>query len=216
MKRLALVRHGETVWHAENRYAGRSDIELTPKGLQQAATLAAWAHSAALDAVWSSSLARAKFTAEPSARELRLPLQIEPRLVELHFGEAEGLTSGEMEARFPERRRAFLADPVANYLPGGEDPVAAVQRGMAGLHAIVKALPLNGRALVIAHNTLIRLLLCHILDVPLSRYRTLFPKLANATLTEFGFADTGTALLAFNAPLTQPTNTPQQKGDSHA
>ncbi|WP_248966102.1 histidine phosphatase family protein [Sphaerisporangium perillae] len=48
MTQLVLVRHGETVWHAENRYAGLSDIELTPRGHAQAAQLAAWSSSAAI------------------------------------------------------------------------------------------------------------------------------------------------------------------------
>ena len=44
MTDLVLVRHGETVWHAENRYAGVSDVALTPRGaIEQAGQLAAWA-----------------------------------------------------------------------------------------------------------------------------------------------------------------------------
>ena len=65
MKFIALVRHGETEWHAENRYAGRSDIALTDKGLFQAEQLAQWARTAELHAIWSSSLSRALRTAEP-------------------------------------------------------------------------------------------------------------------------------------------------------
>ena len=205
MKRIALVRHGETVWHAENRYAGSTDIALTRKGLQQAEDLAAWARTAGLHAVWSSSLSRARLTAEPSAAVLGLPLQTEPRLMELHFGQGEGLSAREMDARFPEARAAFLADPVRHPLPGGESPVAAVERGMEGLHAIAEALPPGGRALVVAHNTLIRLLLSHVLGIPLARYRTVFPELANTTRTELLFHGETVALLAFNAPLLHET-----------
>ena len=61
MKRLALVRHGETVWHAENRYAGSSDVALTAKGLEQAQVLGEWARGAELKAVWcSNAVARAE------------------------------------------------------------------------------------------------------------------------------------------------------------
>ncbi|MBK6043561.1 histidine phosphatase family protein, partial [Streptomyces sp. MBT55] len=41
--RLLLVRHGETEWHAENRYAGVTDVALTPRGVAQATDLRAWA-----------------------------------------------------------------------------------------------------------------------------------------------------------------------------
>ncbi len=54
MSRILLVRHGETVWHKENRYAGRSDVALTVRGQAQADQLAAWAVTARITAVWSS------------------------------------------------------------------------------------------------------------------------------------------------------------------
>ena len=202
MKRLVLVRHGETIWHAENRYAGRSDIPLTQLGLRQAEALAAWAPTAGLHAVWSSPLSRARLTAEPVAAALGTLLQIEPGLVEIDFGEAEGRSPEEMQVRFPEARQAFLRNPVTHPLPGGEDPVSATRRAVAALFAIADSLPDDGRALITTHSTLIRLSLCHVLGLPLARYRQLFPKLANTTITELGFKGHDVALLAFNAPLT--------------
>lgn len=200
--RIVLVRHGETVWHAKNRYAGVSDIALTPKGEQQALRLAAWALSANLAAVYASTLSRSIATATPAAAAAGVPLRTSTALVELNFGLGEGLTDQEMEAKFPEARAAFRIDPVAHHLPGGEDPPAAVNRAMAALQEIVSAHN-RKRVLVVAHNTLIRLLLCHILQIPLARYRTTFPHLANGTLTEIEFRPTGVALLSFNSPLIQ-------------
>ncbi|MEO6804278.1 MAG: histidine phosphatase family protein, partial [Granulicella sp.] len=150
MKKILLVRHGETIWHAENRYAGRTDIALTPLGEAQAQHLALWAASAKLNAVWSSPLARAKQTATAAAIAAHLPLQIDPRLVELDFGQGEGLTSTEMKTQFPRERAAFEQDPATNFLPGGEDPKLATDRGMSALASIADGLPENGRALVVA------------------------------------------------------------------
>ena len=73
MTDLVLVRHGETVWHAENRYAGVSDVALTPRGEEQAARLARWARTAGLVAVWSSPLSRARRTAQGCAGAADLP-----------------------------------------------------------------------------------------------------------------------------------------------
>lgn len=212
MKRVVLVRHGETVWHKENRYAGRSDVALTPRGEAQALVLARWAGSAGLDAVWSSPLSRARRTAQPAAAAAALPLEIDERLVELDFGRGEGKTSVEMKAEFPAERNAFEADPARHFLPGGEDPEAAADRGLLALADIAAALPEQGRALVVAHNTLIRLLLCRMLGVPLSRYRTLFPELSNGTGTELGFQGSRISLLTFNAALT----TAEKEPESHA
>lgn len=202
MTRIVLVRHGETVWHTENRYAGYTDIGLTPRGMLQAEKLAMWARHAGISAVWSSPLSRARVTAQPAANILSLPLQVDKRLAELDFGQCEGLTDAEMKAQFPAERAAFKRNPVIHHLPGGEDPVLAAQRATAVLVDIAAASP-RGRILVVAHNTLIRLVLCKLLEIPLSRYRTVFPQLANGTLTELSLStpSSNAALLSFNAPL---------------
>jgi probable phosphoglycerate mutase len=200
MSRLVLVRHGETVWHAENRYAGRTDVALTDKGIAQAAKLAQWAKKAQLNAVWASPLTRAQLTAQPAAEAVGLSVQTDARLIEVDFGRGEGLTDAEMKAAFPEERAAFLRDPAANPLPGSEDAATAAERGVAALHAIAE-ITAGGRALVVAHNTLFRLVLCKLLGIPLGRYRTTFPQLANGTVTEIGITDAGVSLLSFNAPL---------------
>ncbi len=200
MSRLVLVRHGETVWGADNRYAGQSDIALTPHGELQSERLARWASGARLAAVWSSPLSRARLTAAPSAAAAGLPLHIDDRLLELHFGEAEGLTEREMEARFPAERAAFLRDPVVHFLPGGEDPLLAAVRGVAALQAIAAAAA-DGRCLVVAHSTLLRLALCRLLGIPLARYRTAIPRFPNTALTEIELTPGGASLLCFNVPL---------------
>ncbi len=201
MSRLVLVRHGQTVWHAENRYAGISDIGLTAKGHAQAKQLAIWAVDAQLSAVWSSPLSRARDTAAPAAQAAQLPLQIDPRLQELSFGQAEGLTAAEMHARFPAERAAFEQDPVQHFLPGGEDPSAAADRGCAALRAIVGAQGPQARSLVVGHATLFRLVLCRLLGLPTAQYRNVFPEFHNSSLAELEFRSAHVSLLAFNVPL---------------
>ncbi|WP_165503100.1 histidine phosphatase family protein, partial [Actinomadura fibrosa] len=55
---LFLARHGQTEWHAENRYAGVSDIALDAEGRRQAEDLGRWAAGAAIEALWASPLGR--------------------------------------------------------------------------------------------------------------------------------------------------------------
>lgn len=203
MIRLVLVRHGETVWHEENRYAGRTDVALTERGMAQAMQLAAWARQAKLDAVWSSPLSRARLTALPAAEAISLPLQVNDQLIELDFGRGEGKTDGEMCTLFPEERAAFVRNPVMHYLPGGEDPVQAAKRCVATLHAIAEATGEGGRALVVGHNTLLRLALCSLLEIPLARYRSCFPLFGNGMITEIGMSGPNVGLLSFNVPLTE-------------
>lgn len=201
MTRIVLVRHGESEWHGENRYAGRSDIGLTPKGIEQAERLARWAATSNLASIWSSPLRRAHVTAEAAARASGLPLGIDKRLVELDFGRAEGLTAAEMKVAFAAERAAFELDPVRNHLPEGEDPKLAAERGAAALHEI--AANHDGRSLVVAHSTLFRLVLCRLLGVSLSRYRTLFPEFANGALTELDVSPGRVCLHFFNVPISE-------------
>jgi probable phosphoglycerate mutase len=199
MTDLVLVRHGETTWHAENRYAGTSEVRLSPNGAEQAAVLARWASSAGISAIWSSPQGRALATAAPCAEALGRPVQVDARLRELGFGDGEGLTSQEMGEQFPEALAAWAEDPVANHLPGGEDPVAAAERFVAGLEDIAAA-HAGARVLVVAHSTIIRLGLCQLLGEPLRDYRRLYPGLRNCALTEVRMGSGQPSLLRFNMP----------------
>ena len=200
MSRLVLVRHGESEWHAENRFAGRTDIGLTAKGLEQAERLAEWATTAGLTAIYCSPLRRARVPAEAAARRTGLALSVDERLMELDFGRGEGLTADEMRIAFPTERDAFEQDPVRNPLPGGEHPDLAVARGVTALQEIATQDP-HGRILVVAHSTLLRLVLCRLLGICTSQYRTVFPDFANGTLTEVDLTPERVALLSFNAPI---------------
>ncbi len=209
---VIFVRHGESVWHGENRYAGATDIDLTDHGRDQAAALADWAEQARLTAVWSSPMLRCRQTAADSAARAGLPLRLDERLRELDFGVAEGLTRAEMRERMPEAVTSFEADPVAHHFPGGEDPAAVVERYaafLAGLRAEHGggsegggAGADGGRILVVAHSTAIRLTLCRLLGLPLGDYRRVFPYLANCALNELVLRDGTPSLLALNRPAT--------------
>src|SRR5262245_43654647 len=100
MTHLFLVRHGTTVWHAENRYAGRSDVALDPNGYEQARRLATWASEARLGAIWCSPLTRARETAAPAGRAAGLAPQVDNRIREIDFGHIEGKTMAEAQQLF--------------------------------------------------------------------------------------------------------------------
>ena len=187
---LLLARHGQTVWHAENRYAGVSDIALTDVGRAQAEALGHWVAAHPVDAIWTSPVSRAVATAAPACRALGLTPHREPDLRECDFGVVEGRTLAEFAAEDPEAAEAFRADPVGHPFPGAEDPVAAAHPGE--------------RVLVVAHNTLLRLVLCTLLSIPAGEYRRVFPRLRNAAISELRVnSDGSAALLSLNVPCEQ-------------
>jgi broad specificity phosphatase PhoE len=201
-----LVRHGETPMHADNRFVGRADVELTDLGHAQADQLGEWAATARLSAVASSPLRRARETAEPAARKAGLNIIVDERLVELDFGAAEGLTAVEMRERFPVERAAFEEDPYANPLPGGESPAAAVKRGRAALDDLAAG-TVGERVLVVAHGTFLRLVLCDLLGIEPRHYRRVFPVTPNATGAVLRrYAPDRWGLLAWNPPLGSGTH----------
>lgn len=198
MTDLVLVRHGETEWHAGNRYAGRTDVPLTPRGVAQAQDLAVWARRTPPDRVLASPLERARRTAEPAAHVAGLEVILDGRLVEVDFGKGDGLTRDEMRERFPADLDAFLASPATSPLPGGETGADAVARARPALTDATAAHP-DGVVLVVAHQTLLRLLLCDLLGIPLDHYRRVFPRLDNVARTVVRPATDGpSALIALN------------------
>ncbi|MFB9927313.1 histidine phosphatase family protein [Amycolatopsis halotolerans] len=197
--RLLLARHGQTEWHAENRYAGTSEVALTEEGIRQAGALAAYARRVKPDGLFCSPQRRARRTIEPAAEALGLVPEIVPDLRETYFGIAEGHTRDEVRRTDPEAVEHFLADPIAGAFPGADDPAEAAERGARAIRAIAAAT--SGTALVVAHNTLLRLTLCQLLGIPLSRYRGVFPRLDNAAVTELEVSGDRTALVRFNLPV---------------
>src|SRR5688572_11288317 len=99
--RLFVVRHGETAWARERRYAGSRDVALSEAGRRQCEAVARTLAGSLPAAVYSSPLARARASAEIIAQPHRLGVEIDPAFREMTFGDWEGLTREEVAARFP-------------------------------------------------------------------------------------------------------------------
>lgn len=206
MTMIHLARHGQTVWHAENRNAGSSDVDLSAEGVRQAAVLAEWAAASGVETVVSSPLRCAVDTAQAVVRRTGARHHVDARLVEVGFGRGEGLTRSEMAVGFPEDLERFLANPASWPLPGGEAGEQAVARALPALTewASGEERPI----LIVAHTTLIRLVLCEVLGIELDAYRRAFPSLDNVSITSLELVTTGTSaggttgqLLRYNAPI---------------
>lgn len=201
---IVLARHGRTQWHHGNRYTGSTDLPIDDVGRQQARLLAEWAEDFGPDALWASPMLRARQTAQPVAEVLGLTPVLDGRLREVDFGSAEGKRLSELP---PAVAKAFELDPVGNHFPGGEDPAAAAERVTEAFHAIGSAHQ-GRKVLVVAHNTLIRLLVCRVLGLELREYRRLLPALGPAALVRLRWEDGRVGLEAYNVPAAR-TEIPQ-------
>jgi probable phosphoglycerate mutase len=195
---LLLVRHGRTAWHDGNRYAGSSDIPLDDEGERQADALGEWAKSAALTHLVASPLRRTVATANAVERSTGLAAELVPELRELDFGIAEGQTLAEMMTSAPAAAAAFLADPVAGHWPEGDDPATRTAGASAALFDIAEKHS-GGRVLVVMHSTMIRLVVCDLLSIPLPRYRDLLGPPEPTYVTTLSIADGCAALGQYNS-----------------
>jgi len=110
--RICMVRHGETAWNAEGRVQGQTDVPLSAVGEAQARALGAALAGQRFAALYASDLARVRQTAAPAAALLGLPVRLEPRLRERHYGKFETLTYAEARERLPQDFARFKAkDP---------------------------------------------------------------------------------------------------------
>ena len=105
--RILAIRHGQTVWNADSRIQGHTDIALDTVGEWQAQRLALALGDEELQAIYSSDLTRARQTAAPLAARKGLQPRVDPGLRERGFGEFEGLSFKQIEQRWPEQAEAW-------------------------------------------------------------------------------------------------------------
>jgi probable phosphoglycerate mutase len=148
--RLLLLRHGQSVWNAEGRWQGWADPPLSPLGEAQATSAAHHLAGLGIERVATSNLQRAYRTGELIARELGLgAVEVDEGLCERNVGDWSGLTTAEIEARWPGQidawRQGKLPSP-----PNGEADM--VPRVLAALERIASS---GGSWLVVTHGGVI-------------------------------------------------------------
>ena len=160
-----LLRHGLPV--GGRRYRGAQDDPLSETGWAQMTTAVAPLNGH--HHIVTSPLRRCRAFAEALATERGLPVSVEERFREIGFGAWEGRSPEELAAEDPEGQARFWADPLTGTPPGAEPMAAFRDRVVAGWEAL--ATDHAGRhVLVVGHGGLIRVLLCHALEMPLAAF----------------------------------------------
>jgi probable phosphoglycerate mutase len=152
-----LLRHGQTEHTPERRFSGRNDLPLSRSGRAEAEAAAHRARSLGIEVVLASPLRRTRETAEIVAAALGRPVTFDDDLVELDFGELEGLTFEEARSRHPLAARRFL-DDVTVAAPKGES-IADVSARVARARRRILDRHGGRTVLVVSHVTPIKLLL---------------------------------------------------------
>ena len=182
-----LWRHGQTVWNAEHRFQGQSDIPLDETGQAQAERAARLLAALRPDLIVSSDLARAAATAAALARLTGLEVTLDKDLRERHGGCWEGLTDTEIRNRYPVEH--------ANWTPPDGEPSSVVAERVAGaLHRVDEAVVAEkdaepemstGLAVVVSHGAALRLGMSRLLGMPEELFGVLGP-LSNCSWSVLG------------------------------
>ncbi|HEY4093663.1 MAG TPA: histidine phosphatase family protein [Luteibacter sp.] len=150
---IDLLRHGDT---GQRSYRGQLDDSLTELGWAQ---LRAAVEGQVWDRIVSSSMARCARFAEELAGARGLPLRLDARLAEYHFGDWQGVPIETLAEEQGDALGRFWSDPVANPPPGAETFDAFHARLAAGMDQAAGEAR-DARVLVITHGGAIRLLRC--------------------------------------------------------
>ena len=155
--RLFAIRHGDTDYARERRFAGARDVPLTPHGRRQSEAVAHALSGTSVSAVYASPLARARDSAVPIAAPFKLDVRIEPAFREMAFGEWEGLTRADLAVRHPAELEAWRATPHLVQPPGGERLADVAARVATGLSALCET---HGgeTVVVVSHAVVTRLI----------------------------------------------------------
>lgn len=173
---LILARHGRTALNTEGRFRGLSPVPLDAVGIQQAGRLAGRLRELCGPQgmlprpreVWTSPRPRAIDTARPIALSLGVPSRVIEELADMNYGDWQGLTLAEAEARDPELFARWRRDPRNVVVPRGES-LGNMQRRVVGVvQACLRESRLGDCWVLMAHDVVWRAFLCWALDLPLT------------------------------------------------
>jgi len=151
--RLLLIRHGESAGNAAERIQGLNDEPLTATGRAQAEALAQRLRQGyGICAVYSSSLSRARDTAEAIAAALGLSVIADDRLQEYDCGVVTGMCFEEVREQYPEIARRWAEDSWKVPIPGEEGTAVFQQRVWAAMEDIVARHSKEDTVAVVAHG----------------------------------------------------------------
>ena len=177
-----LWRHGQTVWNAERRFQGQSDIPLNEVGQAQAGRAARLLAALRPDLIVASDLSRAAQTAAPLSRLTGLEVTLDKDLRERSGGRWEGLNDTEIRTRYPAEHASWTP-------PDGEPSALVAERVAGALLRVAEAVSgpamTTGLAVVVSHGAALRLGMSRLLGMPEELFGVLGP-LSNCSWSVLG------------------------------
>lgn len=164
MTTVYLIRHAEAEGNVYRRSQGQYDSLLTERAYQQLPCLAKRFADVPLDAVYASTLYRARHTAKAIADQKGLPVRVRSGLREINMGEWEDVTWAILPRMAPEKYLQWQTRPWECDVPQGECIVDTAERVLKELRLLARRHE-GGTIAVVSHGCAIRGVLCHALGM---------------------------------------------------
>ncbi len=133
MAKFFLVRHGQTAWNKDQRFRGRKDVPLSDQGRREAEAVADAFSNESIDYIFASPLSRAMQTLEPLASRLGKEVVPLEGIIDMDFGDWEGMAGGEVKDKYPDLFNAWKEAPHTADIPRGESLDGVQARAMRAL-----------------------------------------------------------------------------------
>jgi probable phosphoglycerate mutase len=200
MTKIILVRHGRVAGISPERFRGRADLALTAEGLRQAAAAARRVSAIWTPvAIYASPLSRCQSTGDAIGKPLGLSPNRLDGLIDIDYGQWQGLTPDEVRARWPGQLETWYRAPDCASIPGGETLQDVLARTVSTLRDLIGRHPSDAVVLV-GHDSVNRVILLHALGLPLSRYWRLGQQPCG--INEIDFLDNGFVMRSINETYT--------------
>lgn len=210
MKRIFLIRHGETAWNREGRFQGQMDIPLNDLGFRQAVAAADALKDTTVDRIVTSPLSRAVATGHPLALQKGIPIEKVDDLQEIGHGLWEGRTAGDVEKKWPGMLATWHSRPDLLNMPEGESLADVRKRAWPAFLRVTEG---EGESIVVvSHDAVLKVLLCRILGCPLRSFWRF--QIANGSITLLELSEKGwrMPLMGESGHLGNPFFREEQKG----
>jgi len=196
MSKLILARHGHVQGISPERFRGRAELPLTELGRREAElTAQRIAASWQPAAIYTSPMSRAVDTGAAIGKPLGLSASAMPGLNDIDYGEWQGLTNNEVRARWADELDIWHRHPDWATIPRGETLQQVLTRAVAALREVLRRHP-DDTVVLVAHDSVNRVLLLHALELPLSRYWHF--KQNPCCINELDFGPDGFTILGIN------------------
>jgi len=169
MTQIILVRHGRTPWNKDKIFRGTVDIPHDEVGQEEARLAGEWLKGDTIHAAYCSPLARARDTAQAVARHHSLEVTDLPGLIDLNYGDWQGVPLAEVKVKYAELYRQWEIAPHTVRFPNGETLDEVRGRALAAVEEVL--LRHHGQTVLLAaHRVVNKVLLAAFLGLDNSHF----------------------------------------------